>query len=139
MMERRGALQLNDQSIAIVRHLDTPVARAALSFHMLFRPKAQLQAWVIAVAYCAGTADQSSDQPLLVTTDRHSPIRTRRSLYEALLQLEQQGVVVVERALSHVDVALSPSTCLCIWTEQALLQESHVFLLHRGVARLWPI
>lgn len=61
-----------------------------------------------------------------MTTDPGSLIRTRRSLYEALLQLEQQNAVVVERALNHVDVALSPSTCLCIWTEQALLQESHV-------------
>lgn len=61
-----------------------------------------------------------------MTTNPQSLIRTRRSLYEALLQLEQQNAVVVERALHHVDVALSPSTCLCIWTEQALLQVSHV-------------
>ena len=76
--------------------------------------------------YCAGAPDQSYDQPLLVTTNCHSLVRTRRSLYEALLQLEQQGAVVVERALHHVDVALSPSTCLCIWTEQAMLQASNM-------------
>ena len=84
----------------------------------------------IVMAHCAGGADQSPEQPLLVTTDSHSLIRTRRSLYEALLQLERQDAVVVERALHHVDVALSPSTCLCIWTEQALLQESNLTASH---------
>ena len=69
-------------------------------------------------------AHDSCDQPVVVTTNPSSLIRTRRSLYEALLQLEQQNKVIVERALQHVDVALSPSTCLCIWTEQELLQAS---------------
>ena len=72
----------------------------------------------------AGTLTQSHDRPLLVTTKASSLIRTRRSLYEALLQLEQQNAVVIERAMQHVDLALSPSTCLCIWTEQDLLEAS---------------
>ena len=78
-------------------------------------------------ATCTGNQDYSCDQPLLVTTNPHSLIRTRRSLYEGLLQLEQQQVVVVERALPHVDAALSPSTCLCIWTEQDLTKAGPIF------------
>ena len=59
-----------------------------------------------------------------MTTNPQSLTRTRRSLYEALLQLEQQKVVIVERALPYGDMALSPSTCVCIWTEKMILQAS---------------
>ena len=64
------------------------------------------------------------EQPFIVTTNPDSLIRSRRSHYEALLQLEQQSAVVVERNLAHVDLALSPSICLCAWTETQLLQAS---------------
>ena len=68
------------------------------------------------------------DRPLIMTTNPHCLIRQRRSLYEALLQLEQQNAVVIERDLPYVDLVLSPSACLCIWTEEQLLQASpHAF------------
>jgi hypothetical protein len=71
----------------------------------------------------AGKADACHpDRPLVVTTNPDCILRQRRSLYEALLQLEQQNAVVIERDLPYVDLVLSPSACLCIWTEEQLLQ-----------------
>lgn len=71
----------------------------------------------------AGEMDVAhAEQPLVVTTTPNSLLRCRRSLYEALLQLEQQGAVVVERDLPYVDLVLSPSACMCIWTEEQILQ-----------------
>ena len=58
----------------------------------------------------------------MVSTNPDSLLRLRRSLYEALLFLEQQNAAVVERELMHVDIVFSPSVCLCIWTEEQLLQ-----------------
>ncbi|KAL0053220.1 hypothetical protein WJX82_002643 [Trebouxia sp. C0006] len=66
------------------------------------------------------------DRPLVVTTNPDCILRQRRSLYEALLQLEQQNAVVIERDLPYVDLVLSPSACLCIWTEEQLLQGTGV-------------
>lgn len=71
----------------------------------------------------AGKTDVAhAEQPLVVTTTPISLLRCRRSLYEALLQLEQQGAVVIERDLPDVDLVLSPSACMCIWTEEQILQ-----------------
>ena len=72
--------------------------------------------------YAGKSGALPEEQPLVVTTNPDSLLRCRRSLYEAVLQLEQQSVVVVERHLAHVDLALTPSTCMCVWTEQQLLQ-----------------
>ena len=47
-------------------------------------------------------------------------VRSRRSLYEALLRLECEGAVVVERDMPAADLALSASTCLTIWPEASL-------------------
>lgn len=59
-------------------------------------------------------------------------IRQRRALYEALLQLEAQGVQLVERPLgggsnsssgsgeARPDLVLTPSTCLVMYTQQVL-------------------
>ncbi|DBA93366.1 TPA: hypothetical protein ACH3X2_003639 [Trebouxia sp. C0005] len=62
------------------------------------------------------------ERPLVVTTNPDCLIRRRRSLYEALLHLERQNAAVIERDLPYVDLVLSPSACLCIWTEEQLLQ-----------------
>ncbi len=71
----------------------------------------------------AGKADPCHpDRPLVVTTNPDCLLRQRRSLYEALLQLEQKNAVVIERDLPYVDLVLSPSACLCIWTEEQMLQ-----------------
>jgi hypothetical protein len=64
-------------------------------------------------------------------------IRQRRALYEALLQLEAQGVQLVERPLggggsssteARPDLVLTPSTCLMVYTQQML----QVGQLHHG-------
>ena len=50
---------------------------------------------------------------------RDSQIQGRRALYEAILLLEREGATVVERDLGFADLCLSPSTCLCVWTEHS--------------------
>ncbi len=75
------------------------------------------------VTVSAGKADACQpERPLVVTTNPDCLLRQRRSLYEAVLQLEQQNAVVIERDLPYVDLVLSPSACLCIWTEEQHLQ-----------------
>ena len=58
---------------------------------------------------------QPADYPLVVSSDALRPIRALRSLYESVLRLEQQGVVLVERRLSLVDLVLSPSAALVVY------------------------
>ena len=60
--------------------------------------------------------------PLVITNNQQSLLRSRQSLYEAVLRLEPHRVEVVERGLRSGDIILNASTCLCIWTEEALLQ-----------------
>jgi hypothetical protein len=60
--------------------------------------------------------------PLVISSRPESQLQARRPLYEALLQLEQHGVVLVERLLRLVDVVLSPSSCLCLLAGQELQQ-----------------
>ncbi|KAL0033852.1 hypothetical protein WJX77_007687 [Trebouxia sp. C0004] len=47
------------------------------------------------------------ERPLVVTTNADCLLRRRRSLYEAVLQLEQQNAVVIERDLPYVDLKLA--------------------------------
>jgi hypothetical protein len=56
----------------------------------------------------------------VVTSRPGSLLRTRRALYEAVLTMERDGAVVVERRMALADVALSPSACLVVWTDDAL-------------------
>lgn len=57
---------------------------------------------------------------LAVNSSDASVLRSRRGLYEALLRLEREGAVVVERNMPAADLALSASTCLNIWPESSL-------------------
>jgi hypothetical protein len=47
-------------------------------------------------------------------------VRSRRGLYEALLGLERESAVVVERDMPAADIALSASTCLSLWPESSV-------------------
>lgn len=51
--------------------------------------------------------------------ETHELCRSSRPLYEALLSLERQGAVVVERPLSLVDLVLSPSAGLVVCDNSA--------------------
>lgn len=65
----------------------------------------------------------SKDAPswsLAINTRSDSLSRSRRGLHNALLQLENEGAAVVDRNLSCADLALSATTCCCIWTEESL-------------------
>ena len=67
--------------------------------------------------------DMSTDSPpwcLVINVSADSLVRSRRSLHNALMQLEREGAIVVERHITCADLALSESTCCCIWTEQSL-------------------
>ena len=50
---------------------------------------------------------------------KDSYLQGRRSLYEAVLLLEREGAIVMDRDLGYADLCLSPMTCLCMWTEQS--------------------
>ncbi|KAK9842540.1 hypothetical protein WJX81_005070 [Elliptochloris bilobata] len=65
-------------------------------------------------------ADAGGDWCLAVNSSAASVVRSRRGLYEALLCLEREGAVVVERDMLAADLALSASTCLSIWPEASL-------------------
>lgn len=62
------------------------------------------------------------DQPLVITNNPQSVFRTRQSLYEAVLQLEKQDLIVVERRLEDCDIVLNASTCISLWTEEQIRQ-----------------
>jgi len=56
---------------------------------------------------------------VVVSSRRDSHLRGWRPLYEAVLLREREGGGVVERDLGYADVCLSPSTCMCVWTQQS--------------------
>jgi hypothetical protein len=62
----------------------------------------------------------SSPWSLVINVSADSLVRSRRSLHNALMQLEREGAIVVERHITCADLALSEGTCCCIWTEQSL-------------------
>lgn len=91
------------------------------------------------------------EYPLVLNRSPGSLLRQRRSLYEAILQLEEQGYLLVERNLGSVhsntvsnvaasaaaagglcssagaaavDIVVSPVACLCVWGEAKLPQVS---------------
>lgn len=70
----------------------------------------------------------------MVNSSDASVLRSRRGLYEALLRLEREGAVVVERDMPAADLALSASTCLNIWPESSLQVCQEIFLgyLHKA-------
>lgn len=73
--------------------------------------------------------DVSKDAPswyLVVNSSPDSLVRSRRQLHNMLMQLERAGAAVVDRHMSCADLALSVSTCCCIWTEQSLKVPFHV-------------
>lgn len=76
----------------------------------------------VVIRLCASADVHAGDQPLVITSSPDSVVRTRQSLYEAVLRLEQQQVVVIERRLGDCDIILNASTCVCVWTEAQLLQ-----------------
>lgn len=57
---------------------------------------------------------------MAVNSSSASLVRSRRSLYEAVLRLEREGALVVERNMPAADLALSASTCLSLWPESSL-------------------
>lgn len=73
--------------------------------------------------------DISKDAPswcLVVNSSPNSLVRSRRGLHNMLMQLEREGAAVVDRPMSCVDLALSVTTCCCIWTEQSLKVPFHL-------------
>ncbi|BDA43161.1 probable protein SHORTAGE IN CHIASMATA 1 at N-terminal half [Coccomyxa sp. Obi] len=67
--------------------------------------------------------DVSKDAPswcLVVNSSPDSIVRSRRRLHNMLMQLEREGAAVLGRHMSCADLALSVTTCCCIWTEQSL-------------------
>lgn len=60
-------------------------------------------------------SDCCSGMTAVVSSRRTGAIAQTRSLYESILHLERKGLTVIERHMEHADMALSPSTCLCIF------------------------
>lgn len=69
---------------------------------------------------CADADDK--DQPLVISNNPQSVVRSRQSLYEAVLQLEKQDMIVVGRHLGDCDIILNASTCVSLWTEEQIRQ-----------------
>ena len=44
-------------------------------------------------------------------------MQTSRPLYEAVIQLESEGLSVVERHMDTADIALSMSTCIYLYSD----------------------
>ena len=44
-------------------------------------------------------------------------VQSSRQLYEASIRLESEGLTVVERQMETADIALSMSTCICLYTD----------------------
>ena len=65
-------------------------------------------------------AGSQESWPIVITTKKASILQSRQSLYEAILWREQEGAVLVERQLQGVDLCLDRTTCLTIWTQQAM-------------------
>jgi hypothetical protein len=62
-----------------------------------------------------GSSSTSSlDWPLVVSSNAQRGLRSRREVYDSLLQLEREGAVLVERPLALLDLVLAPSTALAI-------------------------
>ena len=61
---------------------------------------------------------------MVLSSSRDTTVRRRRTLYEAILQLERGGATVLEQELCSLDAALSASTCLCLCTEASLQASS---------------
>lgn len=84
---------------------------------------------VFTVAY----ADALGEWCVAVNSSSASLVRSRRGLYEALLRLEREGAVVVERCMPAADLALSASTCLTLWPEASLQVSNALHLRRHGV------
>ena len=78
--------------------------------------------------------DASKDGPswcVVVNSSPNSLVRSRQRLHNMLMQLEREGAAIVDRPMSCADLALSMTTCCCIWTEQSL-KVSLSFTLMQG-------
>lgn len=69
-------------------------------------------------AFLAG-AQEKPCWVVVASCAKRSHLSQRREMYQAVLQLEREGAAVVDRDLRCEDLALSASTCLCIWTEKS--------------------
>ena len=98
-------------------------------------PAAHQPAGPVAAAPAVATAPQGRDWPLVVSSDPSRPIRTRRGLYESVLQLEREGACVVERKLGLVDLVLSPSAALIVHDNSA---QGHVGAVWQRLHLLSP-
>jgi hypothetical protein len=56
---------------------------------------------------------------VVLNNRREGHLRGSRTLYEAVLLLEREGAVVVERDLGFADLCLSAAACMCLWTERS--------------------
>ena len=65
----------------------------------------------------AAPVDQSP-WSVVISSSTGSAIHSNRKLYEAILLLERQSAVIVEREMLSVDLALSASTGMCVWIWQ---------------------
>jgi hypothetical protein len=74
-------------------------------------------------AHEADAGEAEAQQRSFVLNCSHSSLlQKRKALYDAMVQLEQQqhGLVLVERAMPHPDVIMTPAVGLCIWGEHNL-------------------
>lgn len=56
---------------------------------------------------------------VVVSSRSEGAIQTSRQLYEAVIQLESEGLTVVEQKMDVADIALSMSTCICLYTDNS--------------------
>ena len=66
--------------------------------------------------------EQSQQRSLVLNCSPSSLLQKRKALYDAMVQLEQQqqGLVLVERAMPYPDVIMTPAIGLCIWSQHNL-------------------
>lgn len=78
------------------------------------------------------------DWPLVVSSDARRPVRRRRPLLEALLELEREGAAVAERPLALLDLVLSPSAALMIFPNEAHMVRAQKRIEPRAAALAVP-
>ncbi len=83
-------------------------------------PKQQPPAAEISLQAAAQPAAPPPDWPLVLSNSSVRPVKSRRDLYESIITLENEGTVIVERTMQHLDMVLSPSAALIILTEESI-------------------
>lgn len=64
--------------------------------------------------------ESTPDWPLVLSNSAVRPVKSCRKLYESLITLENEGTVIIERSMQHVDMVLSPSAALIMISEDVI-------------------